>query len=132
MRSCRWPGGKFELCPADACNVDFTDFCPAGSNETPDAIEQGPRFEISGEPDLDLAASLERFLATNGIEVAGIEYIRRPDGIPVIYDINTNTNYNAGAEEAASLDSGGMEKIAEFLTDELARLDQPAPLKATA
>ncbi len=113
-------GGSFELCPADACNVDFTDFCPAGSNEQQAPVEQGPRFEISGEPDLELAARLERFLATNGIEVAGIEYIRRPDGTPVLYDINTNTNYNAAAEAEAGLEAGGMQRIAEFLTGELA------------
>ena len=101
--------GKFELCPADAC-----------CNEGPEPIEQGTRFEISGSPDLELAASLERFLATNGIEVAGIEYIRRSDGTSVIYDINTNTNYNAGAEAEAGLDAGGMQRIAEFLAGELA------------
>ncbi len=126
-------GGSFELCPADACNVDFAEFCPAGSNEAPAPVEApGPRFEISDAPDLALAAKLEEVLAENGIEVAGIEYIRRPDGTPVVYDINTNTNYNAAAEEAAAVDAGGMEKIAEFLTDELAALSQPAPLRASA
>ncbi|MCP5082436.1 MAG: alpha-L-glutamate ligase [Alphaproteobacteria bacterium] len=126
-------GGSFELCPADACNVDFADFCPAGSNEAPEPVEAaGPRFEISDAPDLTLAAKLEEVLAANGIEVAGIEYIRRPDGTPVVYDINTNTNYNAAAEEGADIEAGGMEKIAEFLTDELAQLDQAQPLRATA
>ncbi|MEM1201224.1 MAG: alpha-L-glutamate ligase [Pseudomonadota bacterium] len=126
-------GGSFELCPADACNVDFADFCPAGSNDTPEpVVEAGPRFEISDTPDLELVAKLEKLLSENGIEVAGIEYIRRPDGTPVVYDINTNTNYNAGAEEAAQITAGGMETIAAFLTDELAALTQVQPLKATA
>ncbi|NNF78031.1 MAG: alpha-L-glutamate ligase [Rhizobiales bacterium] len=126
-------GGSFELCPADACNVDFAEFCPAGSNEAPEPVEAaGPRFEISDAPDLALVVKLEDVLAANGIEVAGIEYIRRPDGTPVVYDINTNTNYNAAAEEAANIEAGGMKKIAEFLTDELAQLDQSAPLRATA
>ena len=126
-------GGSFELCPADACNVDFAEFCPAGANETPEpAPETGPRFEISQAPDLDLVAQLEKVLSTNGIEVAGIEYIRRPDGTPVVYDINTNTNYNAAAEEAAGVEAGGMETIAAFLADELASLVAVQPLKATA
>ncbi|MEM8688304.1 MAG: alpha-L-glutamate ligase [Pseudomonadota bacterium] len=126
-------GGSFELCPADVCNVDFADFCPAGSNETPEPLpESGPRFEISSAPDLDLVAKLEKVLSDNGIEVAGIEYIRRPDGTPVVYDINTNTNYNAGAEEAAEVTAGGMETIAAFLADELAALTDAEPLKATA
>ncbi len=126
-------GGSFELCPADACNVDFADFCPAGSNETlKPVVQSGPRFEISDTPDLDLVAKLENLLSDNGIEVAGIEYIRRPDGTPVVYDINTNTNYNAGAEEVAQIRAGGMETIAAFLADELAALTQAQPLKATA
>ncbi len=50
----------------------------------------------------------------------------------MVYDINTNTNYNAGAEEAAEVEFGGMEKIAEFLTDELSELTGRAPLRATA
>ena len=45
---------------------------------------------------------------------------QRPDGTPVIYDINTNTNYNAAAEAQAGLEVGGMQRIAEFLTGELA------------
>ncbi len=126
-------GGSFELCPADACNVDFAEFCPASSNEVPEPVEvAGPRFEISDAPDHALAAKLEDVLAANGIEVAGIEYIRRPDGTPVVYDINTNTNYNAAAEEAGNVELGGMEKIAEFLTAELSALEEAAPLRVSA
>ncbi len=126
-------GGSFELCPADACNVDFAEFCPAGSNEASEpVVESGPRFEISDIPDLELVSKLESVLSDNGIEVAGIEYIRRPDGTPVVYDINTNTNYNAGAEEAAQIEAGGMETIAAFLAGELSALTQAQPLKATA
>ncbi len=129
-----YSGGSFELCPADACNVDFAEFCPADSNQASvePAEAPGPRFEISATPDLELASKLEGVLQANGIEVAGIEYIRRPDGTPVVYDINTNTNYNAAAEEAGNVEFGGMEKIAEFLTDELGSLNQAAPLRATA
>ncbi len=127
-------GGSFELCPADACNVDFAEFCPADSNQATEEPSEapGPRFEISSTPDLELVAKLEGVLQANGIEVAGIEYIRRPDGTPVVYDINTNTNYNAAAEVAGNVEFGGMEKIAEFLTDELSNLNEAAPLRATA
>ena len=128
-----YSGGSFELCPADACNVDFAEFCPAGSNEPALTQEaEGPRFEISSTPDLALVKKLEQVLRASGIEVAGIEYIRRPDGTPVVYDINTNTNYNAAAEEASAIEHGGMEKIAEFLTDELATLSGQEPLRASA
>jgi hypothetical protein len=59
-----------------------------------------------------------RFLAATGIEVAGIEFIRRADGSIVTYDVNTNTNYNARAEAAAG--RYGMQELARFLGRELA------------
>jgi len=57
-------------------------------------------------------------LRENGIEVAGIELIRREDGAIVTYDVNTNTNYNAQAEAAAG--RYGMRELARFLGHELA------------
>ncbi|MFW6077348.1 MAG: hypothetical protein ACOC71_06330, partial [Hyphomicrobiales bacterium] len=57
-----------------------------------------PSFEIDLAFDDPLIGELEAFLAATGIEVAGVEFIRRPDGTPVVYDVNTNTNYNAQAE----------------------------------
>lgn len=115
-----YSGGSFELCPADVCEVDFEDFCPANSNTPdPENADAGPRFEIQSDHDQVLAHKLEGFLARHGIEVAGVEYIRRPDGTPVIYDINTNTNYNSSAENAARISDGGMARIAEFLSTEL-------------
>jgi hypothetical protein len=102
-----YSGGSFELCPADVCEV------PPGATEA-----AGPRFEIDLGFDDPLIGDLEAFLAENGIEVAGIEFIRRPDGSPVVYDVNTNTNYNAQAEADAGV-TGGMRRIAEFLSAEL-------------
>ncbi len=112
-----YSGGSFELCPADACNVDFEEFCPADAAETP--ADAGPRFEIDQGFDDPLIGRLEQFLSQNDIEIAGVEFIRQPDGTAVVYDVNTNTNYNAGAEERAGIEFGGMQKIAGFLTDEL-------------
>ena len=58
-----------------------------------------------------------RFHATsarnNGIGVAGIEFVVRSDGERVVYDVNTNTNYNAEAEQAAG--KSGMGAIAQYL-----------------
>jgi hypothetical protein len=100
-------GGSFELCPADVCEI------PAGETET-----AGPRFEIDVEFDDAVIGRLEAFLAANAIEIAGVEFIRRPDGTVVVYDVNTNTNYNAQAEARAGV-KGGMRRIAEFLSAEL-------------
>jgi len=113
-------GGSFELCPADVCATDLPDFCPANSNSrTPEIAENAPHFEVRRDHDQVLAHRLEGFLARQGIEIAGVEFIRRRDGTPVIYDINTNTNYNAAAENAAGITHGGMDRIAGFLSTEL-------------
>ncbi len=97
----------FELCPADVC-----------------AVEGGPpvpTFTIVDRIDRALIAPYERFLAANGIEVAGIEFITDADGVHYTYDVNTNTNYNADAEAKAG--RSGMGALAAFLGEELARLD---------
>jgi len=101
----------FELCPADVCAVDEA-FCPAGEEPTP-----APRFRILDGFDDPILERYLTFLAANGIEVAGIEFIRGPDGSVVTYDVNTNTNYNAQAEAAAG--RFGMRELARFLGREL-------------
>ena len=59
----------------------------------------------------------ESLLNSNGIEIAGIEYITGKDGVHYTYDINTNTNYNPIAEEKSL--KKGMDSIADFLYKEL-------------
>ena len=103
--------GGFELCPADACSVGDA-FCPAG--EAPAA-----KFAIVPDIEPGLQRRYVAFLAANGVEVAGIEFIRDADGAPYTYDVNTNTNYNADAERRAG--RSGMAAIARFLAGELAR-----------
>ena len=100
----------FELCPADVCAVDDA-FCPSGE-------AAAPRFRILDGFDEPILERYARFLAGNGIEVAGIEFIRRADGAIVTYDVNTNTNYNAPAEAVAQ--RYGMRELASFLGRELA------------
>ncbi len=96
--------GGFELCPADACELDA--FCPAKIG--------GKKFEIvEGVITPDQISRYERFLRNNGIGVAGIEFAVRSNGERVVYDVNTNTNYNAEAEQAAG--KSGMGAIAQYL-----------------
>ena len=102
----------FELCPADACTVDG----PSAST--------APLFRVLDGGHWGQALhQLEVFLAANGTEVAGIEFIRAIDGQVLVYDVNTNTNYNPEAEMKAGLagtDRSGPGAIAAFLGAELA------------
>jgi hypothetical protein len=104
----------FELCPADVCAVDGG---PAGA-------PPAPRFRVLEEGiEPGLGAKLETFLAANGTEVAGVEFIRATDGRVLAYDVNTNTNYNPEAEAKAGVagtDRSGPGAIAAFLGAELA------------
>jgi hypothetical protein len=102
--------GGFELCPADVCAIGDAS-CPVG---------EAPRDKftiVEGIPDA-LRMRLERFLAGTGIEVAGIEFISDAGGRTLVYDVNTNTNYNPDAERRAGLagtDRSGPGAIAAFL-----------------
>ena len=119
----------FELCPADACAVSDAN-CPVG--DTPrDKLTDAPRDKftiVDGIPDA-LRGRLERFLAAAGIEVAGIEFITDAEGRTLVYDVNTNTNYNPDAEMRAGRTGtarSGPGAIAQFLGGELARLSAAA------
>ena len=111
---------SFELCPADACEVDLDQFCPV--DEINDINNSQPSFFIDDEPDKNLAKQLTIFLKKHQIEVAGVEFIRNKDGVPIFYDINTNTNYNLNAEKQSKINKNGMEEIALFLKSELNKI----------
>ncbi|MFT5760314.1 MAG: hypothetical protein ACI9LM_005100 [Alteromonadaceae bacterium] len=97
----------FELCPADVCEISDA-FCPTTKQES--------KFEIIHDYDQHpLITQLEQFLQKTKIDIAGIEFIENQQGQLLVYDINTNTNYNGGAENKAGLEVTAMEKIAELL-----------------
>ena len=102
----------FELCPADVCAIGEA-ACPVG--EIPG--KPAHRFTVIEGIDLALRARLETFLARSGVDVAGIEFIQGPDG-PLVYDVNTNTNYNPEAEARAGIAGtprSGMGALAAYL-----------------
>jgi hypothetical protein len=107
----------FELCPADVCAADDA-FWPT------EEAAPAPKFRILEGFDHPILERYARFLAGNGIEVAGIEFIRRADGTIVTYDVNTNTNYNPPAEAVAQ--RYGMRELARFLGRELAAEERKA------
>ncbi len=99
----------FELCPADACSIEDLN-CPT----------DGPakaKFEILENYRPDFIDAYERFLKQNEVDVAAIEAIEDHDGNVYAYDVNTNTNYNSEAEEAAGV--YGMLELARYLESQL-------------
>jgi len=106
----------FELCPADACQIGDA-FCPVGETATPVA----PRFHIIRNFSHPIVERYRRFIADNGIGIAGIEFIADGKGEIYTYDVNTNTNYNSAAEAEAGM--YGMRAIAAYLGRELKRLE---------
>ena len=109
----------FELCPADVCAIgDLA--CPVGG----EADRPAHKFTVIDGIDPGLRAGLETFLERSGVDVAGIEFIVGADGLPLVYDVNTNTNYNPDAEARAGIAGtarSGMGALAVYLGDLLAR-----------
>jgi glutathione synthase/RimK-type ligase-like ATP-grasp enzyme len=105
----------FELCPADACQADAA---AIGSAACP-AIAPKEKFRIVEDYENSLIPTYERFLAANGIGIAGIEVIVDGEGLAFTYDVNTNTNYNPDAEARAGV--FGMRSIARHLDGLLKR-----------
>ncbi|HEY5365925.1 MAG TPA: alpha-L-glutamate ligase [Casimicrobiaceae bacterium] len=110
----------FELCPADVCQVGDA-FCPVGET-APAADSAAPRFSVIGGFSHPIIERYARFIADNGIGIAGIEFITDREGELWTYDVNTNTNYNPDAEKIAG--KFGMRAIARYLVDELRRVEQ--------
>ena len=115
----------FELCPADVCQIGDA-FCPVG--EAPPA-SAAPRFRVIDGFSHPIVERYKRFLADNGIGIAGIEFIADRNGELFTYDVNTNTNYNGDAEREAGV--SGMRAIAAYLGEELRAVDR-APERAAA
>jgi hypothetical protein len=111
----------FELCPADVCEVGDA-FCPAGETGLVDTspVVAAPRFRIVRDFDHPIIERYRRFIAANGIGIAGIEFIADTAGELYTYDVNTNTNYNSAAEAEAGI--YGMRAVAAYLGDELGKL----------
>ena len=102
----------FELCPADACNLE-DEYCPANAT--------GNKFMILENFSNQILDKYQRVLKNNDIEIAGVEFLENDKGELFTYDINTNTNYNSIAENLSDLK--GMKSIADFLNSELQKVN---------
>jgi hypothetical protein len=95
--------GGFQLCPADACELD--EHGQPKAAESLFALREGFNHPIIGQ-------YLE-FARRHNLEVAGFEFIETAEGRIVTYDVNTNTNYNPDVEAIAP--RSGPAEIAKYL-----------------
>lgn len=101
--------GGFQLCPADACELD--------SNGRP--VEAASLFALREGFDHPIIDSFLGFARKHHLEIAGFEFIETADGRFVTYDVNTNTNYNPDVEAVAP--RSGPAEIARYLQRALAQ-----------
>ena len=106
----------FELCPSEVCQMP--------GKEAP------PQFTIIDSIDPELQRGFETFLEANDIDIAGIEFVTDVNGNSYTYDVNTNTNYNPGAEKIAARNAPAA--VAQFLIAERDRQLHTARTKAVA
>ena len=95
--------GGFQLCPADACELD--EYGQPKQAASLFALREG--FQA---PVIDQVLGFARKYK---LEVAGFEFIEAADGRTVVYDVNTNTNYNPDVEAIAP--KSGPAELARYL-----------------
>lgn len=102
----------FQLCPADSCQVGDA-FCPTTTSGNTE------KFKILDNYTNEDLAQYAAFLQKNDIGVGALEYAEDESGTKYVYDVNTNTNYNAKAESVAGETKQGMLEIAKHLGEQL-------------
>ncbi len=101
----------FELCPADACQIDEGAFCPApGAEGEPEEERFQLRPEVTASD--DLVRELVAFTRDHELGLAGIEFVEDREGRRWVYDINGTSNYNAAVEARHGV--SGMGAVADL------------------
>ena len=95
--------GGFQLCPSEACEIDEH----GRPKEAPSLFSLRQGFQ---HPVID---QLLAFAREYRIEIGGFEFIESEDGRLLVYDVNTNTNYNPDVEAVAP--RSGPASIAAYL-----------------
>ena len=105
--------GRFNLCPAPACNPE--DGTAGGACAIP--ADQPVEFFAYPEVPAEAVATAVRIMHAARIDVGGIEYLETPDGRRVFYDINANSNLRPSI--AASFGFDPFERVVEYLAARL-------------
>jgi hypothetical protein len=108
--------GGFQLCPADACELD-----EFGKPKSAKSL-----FELRAGFDDPLIDRVVDFARRYRLEIAGFEFIETLDGRKVVYDVNTNTNYNPDVEKVAPRSGPG--SVAAYLKRILAETHELATI----
>jgi hypothetical protein len=95
--------GGFQLCPADACELD----------ELGQPKQSASLFALREGFQAPVIDQVLGFARKYKLEVAGFEFIESADGRTVVYDVNTNTNYNPDVEAIAP--KSGPAELAKYL-----------------
>ena len=95
--------GGFQLCPADACELD----------DQGRPVQAASLFALREGFDHPIVGQVTAFARRHDIEVAGFEFIEAVDGRVLVYDVNTNTNYNPDVEAVAPRSGPG--ELAAYL-----------------
>ena len=97
-------GGGFDLCPADACQVDGKPIEMVKANPAPELID-----------------AAERIARVAGLDVGGVEVmIDSRDGSARFYDINALSNFVARPLEVLGWDPH--EQLVDYLVGEIAKV----------
>jgi glutathione synthase/RimK-type ligase-like ATP-grasp enzyme len=93
--------GRFNLCPAPACNPEGGEMEFHPYREVPaQAVRWGKRIVSAGK-----------------LDVAGVEYLEASDGRLVVYDINAYSNLRPSVDRAFDFDP--FERVVDFLAGEI-------------
>ncbi len=95
--------GGFQLCPSEACEID--EFGRPKDARSLFSLRQGFQHPIIDR--------LLAFAREYRIEIGGFEFIESEDGRLLVYDVNTNTNYNPDVDAVAP--RSGPAAIAAYL-----------------
>lgn len=117
--------GGFELCPADSCQIGDS-FCPTTDSEG------SSKFIVLDDYENSNLESYGEFLKKNDIGVGALEYAEDELGNKYVYDVNTNTNYNAAAELKNGKSKRGMLEIARHLGRQLEDVGCKMTIRARA
>lgn len=95
-----YPSESFNLCPADACELDA-------------AQASNARFLLHDHLDPSMVQTIVHVFTSLGIDFGSIEFLEGEDGVNYFYDLNLNSNYRTQIPGVEDFDPWGT--LADYL-----------------